>query len=324
MKERNLLIYKLILLFQLLVYILAFIFCIWTNIIMKLLFYLSFVVISFSSIYSLIFIHISFDIKINYRQNNKLFKYSYDLFCKLNCILQLFLICSIILYYFNNIYYEKYLKNCPFTLSSDIFSNNTSYYEKRRCELYNIYANSRFKYQYICSYNASKDFENDKSDNGLDKIICIPKINNTINNNIINQFSALYDNNTSEFFYCNRFDKPIKNAYIKDEFCNKKNFSKLFDILFLIIQGIPIFFDKLYIRLQLELMKKILSEFLNQAQRLIGDSDDCSTDNDESNSNNISFDEENEENIIVENNEVLNIDLNIKDYYENIKRSKLD
>ena len=222
MKERNLLIYKLILLSQLLIYILAFIFCIWTNIIMKILFYLSFIVISFSSIYSFIFIYISFDLKINYSQNTKLFFFTYDLFGKLNFILQLTLICSKSLYNFNDIYFQNYLKNCPFTLSSDIFLNNTSYYEKRRCELYNIYANSRYKYQYICSYNASKDFESDKSDNGLDKIICIPKINNITNNNIINQFSALYDNDDNKLFYCNRFDKPIKSAYIKDEICKKK------------------------------------------------------------------------------------------------------
>ena len=324
MKERNLLIYKLILLFQLLVHIFVFIFCAWTNIIMKILFYLSFAIISFSSIYSFIFIYISFDLKINYSKNTKLFIFTCNLFGKLNFILQFFLICSRSLYFFNFIYFQKYLETCPFTLSSDIFSNNTSYYEKRRCELYNIYENSRYKYQYICSYNASKDSENDKSDNGLDKMICIPKIKNITNNNIINQFSALYDNNESQLFYCNRFDMPIKNEFIKDEFCNKKNFSKLFYILFLIIQGIYLFYDRLYEELEVDLLVKILRELLNQAQRIIGDNDDCSTDNDESNSNNISFDEENDENIIVENNEVLNVDLNIKDYDENAKNQKLD
>ena len=324
MKERNLLIYKLILLSQLLIYILAFIFCVWTSIIMKILFYLSFIVISFSSIYSLIFIYISFDLKINYSQNTKLFYYTYYLFDKLNFILPIALLYFKSFYYFNDLYFQNYLKNCPFTLSSDIFSNNTSYYEKRRCELYNIYANSRYTYQYICSYNASKEFENDKSDNGLDKIICIPKINNNTNNNIINQFSAIYDNDNNKLFYCNRFDKPIKNAYIKDEFCNKKNFSILFYILFLIIQVINLFYDKLYIRLEFEIMNKVVGQLLNQSQRLIGDNDDCSTDNDESNSNNVSFDEENDENIIVENSEVIYVDLNIKDYDENAKKSKLD
>jgi hypothetical protein len=155
-------------------------------------------------------------------------------------------------------------------------------------------------------------------------MICIPKIKNITNNNIINQFSALYDNNESQLFYCNRFDMPIKNAFIKDEFCNKKNFRNLFYTLFFIIQTISLFYNKLYKQLQFDVMKKIINELLNQAQRLIGDNDDCSTDNEESNSNNISFDEENDENIIVENNEVLNVDLNIKDYDENAKKPKLD
>ena len=92
----------------------------------------------------------------------------------------------------------------------------------------------------------------------------------------------------------------------------------------MIIQGVSFFFDKLYKKLQLEIMNKILSQLLSQAQRLIGDNDECSTDNDENNSNNISFDEENDENIIVENDEVISVNLNIKDYDENLKKQKLD
>ena len=324
MKESNLIIYKIILLFQLLVYILAFILCAWTNIIMQILFYLSFSIITFCSIYSLIFIYISFDLKVNYIQKPKLFTKACDLFGKLNLLLQFFLICSKGLYELNIIFFQDYLKNCPFTLSTDLFSNN-SYYEKRRCELYNIYTNSRYKYQYICSYNASKDFQNDKSDNGLDKMVCIPKINNVSDNNIINQFSALYNNKESELFYCNRFDMPKKNENIKDEFCNKKNYKKLFDILFWIIQILSSYFGKLYEKFQLELMKRILNGLLDDVQRLIGDNDDnCSTDDDESNPNNISFDGENDESIIVVNNEVSNVDLNIRDFDENAKKPKLD
>lgn len=318
------LIYEIILLFQLLVCILTFYCCVWTNIIMSILFYLSFAIISFSSIYSFIFIYISFNLKINFRLNIKLFIFTLDLFGRLNFLLQICLICTKSLYNFNDLYLQKYLNICPFTLSLDIFTKNTSYYEKRRCELYNIYTNSRYKYQYICSYNASIDFKDDKSDNGLDKMICIPKINNITNNKIINQFSALYNNNDSELFYCNRVDMPIKNTYIKDESCNKKHYRNLFDILFLIIHAIFIYYEKLYKKLEIDLLKKIIRELLNQTQGLIGDNDDCSTDNDEDNPNNISFEEENDGNIIVENNEVCIIDINIKDYDENVNKQKLD
>ena len=326
MEKSDLLIYKLFLLLQLLVYILVSIFSIWTSIFIKILFYLSFVFGIFSCIYSFIFVYITFDLKINYSHYTKLFKFSYNLFGKLNVFLQAFLIFTKLLYSINYFYFAKYHKNCPFSLSSDLFSNNTSYYEKRRCELYNIYTNSRYKYQYICSYNASKDFENDKSDNGLDKIICIPKINNITNNNIINQFSVLYGNNDSELFYCNRYDLPKKNVYIKDKYCNNnRNLTIFFESLFFIFQILRLFFGRLYKQLQEDLMIRIRNDLLNQARRFLGvKNDNCSTDNDESNSNNISFDEENDENIIVENNEVSNVDLNIKDYDENEKKPKLD
>ena len=42
--------------------------------------------------------------------------------------------------------FSNYWINCPFTINES-FSN---YHYKRRCELYNINENSRYKYQYIC------------------------------------------------------------------------------------------------------------------------------------------------------------------------------
>jgi len=320
----ELLIYKLLLFIQLLAYILAFIFCIWTTKLIKILFYLTFVYVSFSCIYSFIYIYISFDLKFNFIRNSKLFNYTYYLFGKLNSVLYMVIILSHNLYYLNNHHFGKYLKNCPFTLSSDL--NNTFYYEKHRCELYNIYANSRYKYQYICSYNASENFENDKSDNNLDRIICIPKINNIINNDIINKFSLLYYNNVSKLFYCSRIDLPKKNAFIKDEYCNnKRNFPFLFYILFLIIQVLSFIFNGLYKILQEYLLIRITRELVNETERLLNrENDNCSTDNDESNSNNISFIEENNKNIIVENNEVYNVDLNNNDYNENKEKLKLE
>ena len=78
-----------------------------------------------------------------------------------------------------------------------------------------------------------------------------------------------------------------------------------------------------YIQLQEDLMNRDSNDNLDQVQILIGDNDNCSTDIDKSNSNNISFDEEKEENIIVENNQVSWIILNINDD-ENEKKPKLD
>jgi len=324
MTKINLFLYKFFLVVELLVYIFASIFCIWTTKLIKILFYLSFICASISCIYSFIFIYISFDLKFDFLHKEKLFEITNYLFGKINIFLIIVLYLSSILNYFNNYYFQAYIKNCPFTSSSDLTSNNSFYFEKRRCELYNIYMNSRYKYQYICSFNASENFKNDMSDDGFDKIICLPKINNTINNDIINKFSILYNNNNvSELFYCNRIDLPKKNQYIKDEYCNNvKDTPSLFLLLF----GFLIMaksFNKLYKDLQEDLEFRI--EFLNEDEALsISENDNCSTDNEESHSNNISFDEENDENIIVENNEVFNIDLNIKDFFEKEKKPKLD
>ena len=80
---------------------------------------------------------------------------------------------------------------------------NESKYGKRRCELYNINLNSRYKYQYICSYNASEDFQGDKKKDGFDKIECVLKINNIEGNDIINKFYKVFgshDNDEEDYF----------------------------------------------------------------------------------------------------------------------------
>ena len=120
MKKNDLLIYKLFLLFQLLIYVTAFILCIWTSKLIRIIFYLSFVIISFSCIYSFIFVYISFDLKIDYSHKTKLFNYTYKLFGILNLIIEILIFCCKFFQYLNDIHYGKYLKNCPFSLSSDL------------------------------------------------------------------------------------------------------------------------------------------------------------------------------------------------------------
>ena len=118
------------------------------------------------------------------------------------------------------------MKNCPFTLSQELTKYNETLYGKRRCELYNINKNSRYKYQYICSYNASKGFKNDKTKDGLNTILCVNKTENIEGNNIINIFNQVFnneENDMNELFYCSRIDEPKKDEYIKDEYCNEEN-----------------------------------------------------------------------------------------------------
>jgi len=49
----------------------------------------------------------------------------------------------------------KYWKYCPYLITDFDYSLHF----ERRCELYNINNNSRYLYQYICSYDSSKDFK---------------------------------------------------------------------------------------------------------------------------------------------------------------------
>ena len=226
--------------------------------------------------------------------------------------------------------YDNFIKNCPFSLSTELKFFNQSFYEKRRCELYNINMNSRYKYQYICSYNASESFKNDKMKGGLDKIICISKEHNIDNNEIITKFSEIYecnDKNYFNLFYCSRIDKPEKDKYIKEEICNKEKKVPYFvDIFFSLLEILQFILNKLLKRLKKESDHRTLYMMRNLEQQLndLLDQVDKDTECDESNSNNVSFNEEEDENIIIENHIVYNVDFNIKEFIKNEEKQKLD
>ena len=229
--------------------------------------------------------------------------------------------------------YDNFIKNCPFSLSSDLKFFNDSFYEKRRCELYDINMNSRYKYQYICSYNASEYFKNDNKKDGLDKIICIPKEHNIDNNEIIDKFNEIYeckDNNDTNLFYCSRIDEPKKNEYIKDEYCNKekKFYYSLIEFLLFLTHILLLCQDKIHKNLEKEIsnIEPIMIIPLWQHFNIneIFGNEDCDTDVDESNSNNISFDEEEDKNIIIENHIVHNISVNIKNFLVKEEKEKLE
>ena len=213
----------------------------------------------------------------------------------------------------NSSIYSEFLKNCPFTLSDLDYH----LYVKRKCELYGINRNSRYKYNYICSYNAYKDFNGKKTDDGLDKIICIPakKINNEIVNNFINEYKEKTN------YYCSRIEKPKKNEFIKSEYCNVK-----IDIPFMFyILGYIILISSIY---HLVLHGQILNHlnsinyYQNQRPRQSNDDLNCSTQYDESNSNNDSFNNEKEKNYIVENRSIIPIEVNIKNFVEMQEENK--
>ena len=222
------------------------------------------------------------------------------------------------------------MKNCPFTLSQELTKYNETLYGKRRCELYNINKNSRYKYQYICSYNASKGFKNDKTKDGLNTILCVNKTENIEGNNIINIFNQVFnneENDMNELFYCSRIDEPKKDEYIKDEYCNEENDSySSVQLLVIVFDFISFLHRSLITALAKNIVNKVQNLVLELRRdiNLIVDQDENDTEDDEPNSNDTSFHEEEDQNIILEDHIQYDVNANINDFNSNEKKQKLD
>ena len=323
--------YQLFFIIYLIVYGFISIYTIWTSTLWKALFYICFILLIIISIYAIINIFLAFNLKPLFIINHlTCFKYMISSFKIVQVILIIVLSSLKIINSFNNDNYEIYTKNCPFTFHSVLKSFNESIYEKKRCELYNINMNSRYKYQYICSYNASKIFENDKTKDGFDKIICIPKINDIDDNENIIRFNKIYkhkDKNDSDLFYCSRIDKPEKDEYIKEKYCNIE--IKIPTIIFYLFSFIH-FFNSLHQFIFSNLNDALsnrthnIVEGVRQVINILHDKEDCDTEYDESSPNNVSFNEEEDKNIIFENHIISDVTINIKDFIENEGKPKLD
>ena len=114
--------------------------------------------------------------------------------------------------------YKKYLVHCPFTLNKLNYDKHL----KKRCELYNINNYSRYSYQYICSYDPSKEFiYNLKKDIKNDVLVCIPFKTLIYGNDIVSLFNNGYQN--TKKYYCGRTKMPADNyTFIDPENCNDK------------------------------------------------------------------------------------------------------
>ena len=226
--------------------------------------------------------------------------------------------------------FSNYWKNCPFTINEPY--ENLHY--KRRCELYNINNNSRYKYQYICSYNAYKDFTyviksyilNGKlyfykeEYNKLYKFIqdnhikCILFRSVILNNSIVNLFNKEYLNDNK--YYCGRTNQPQKNNYIKDKECNNK-FKKNIFYIFYILCISQIFYAILYGFIKnYEEKDNNLGIIRNQVDIPNKNKKSLSSTNiTDKNDNNINFKKLNTKNIIYINKKEININKNIKNIY---------
>jgi len=214
-------------------------FSIWTTNTLKVLYY---IYISYACI-RFIINNIIFILLIANKCNSKN-KILSILFCSINYSLIIFIILQMIITTINYRKTKKYWKNCPYIL------NDLKYdlHLRRRCELYEININCRYSYQYICSYDSSKDFKNKLSKEILpDKVICIPFKKLIDNNDIIKAFENEYPNENK--FYCSRTNMPKDHSFANHKDCNeKKNYMIAFlTLLYLRIIVIIIYIIFLYL-----------------------------------------------------------------------------
>ena len=131
-------------------------------------------------------------------------------FLKLNIFIYTLFILSIFIeslaYTINILDYEKYRKVCPFTLDN---------------------IDSRYSFQYICSYDPSNDLKNlelnkdeYESSNKLEIVRCLLANNLIKDNEIIFDFASEYKNINK--YYCSLVFKPKLNILINNDISLQK------------------------------------------------------------------------------------------------------
>ena len=116
----------------------------------------------------------------------------------------------------------KYWKYCPYLLKDLDYDLHF----ERRYELYNINNNSRYFYQYICSYDSSKDFKKDN-------IICIPLKTIKETNEVLYLFNNEYKK--SNKYYCSRTNMPNNYSFVNHKKCKKTSYSWMIALLIIFI-----------------------------------------------------------------------------------------
>ena len=273
--------------------IITFLYCAWFTRFLKLIFLKSAKIIFIICSLCILYIYLIIDSKKNIIQRKICQKFILWLFILLNR----WLVFIIVIFrtfpdIINCLEYGIYLQTCPFTLF-----NNDTHLEERVCKLYNINNNSRYRYQYICSYEPNF-LQKNQTYIGLDIMKCIPKVKNNTNNNIIEIFSNEHKN--KKLYYCSLIKRPQKNNYIKDEYCNKKI---NLPVLFFFIHLIYFFLIKQHRKILNHIQDITLINLnLNKAQKNNFDFNDSSTQySDNNNINKISFTQEGDKTIKLEN-----------------------
>ena len=217
----------------------------------------------------------------------------------------------------NLVKFKEYKKQCPFNIKFD-----TNY--EKKCELFNINANSRYKYQYICSYDASNVFSLSKKIKN-NRIICT-KAKTSINN---------LESNSS-IYYCSRTDIPKNNTYINIKYCNNNIGYKriiVFYIFYCLLFFLPFiefcascfFLYELSNEHHLHFHQTILRlNTVNFFNRNINNNSRCSTKISHNSVFNNNFIKEKTKNIIIENKKEIEINSNIRQLNKKNKNEKLN
>ena len=233
-----------------------------------------------------------------------------------------FFIFEILLLYINSLKFNDYFINCPY-LFKDI--NDKSSLE-RICELYNIGSNSRYKYQYVCSYDSSKDFIMKlKATIRPNSIICVRISIITMINDILTNFN---EENIYYTYYCHRTNQPSVYSFDKtNKYCKRKVNMFLYISIFLIYIRIIYFFIIIKILKKMAINQNIreinnllrfLSINLNNNNMNTSNSTKV-TENEQQNGNNEEFVRNNTRNVVIENNQEFSINYDIGDKGENNK-----
>ena len=201
-------------------------FTIWTHVSLQVLFYIC--LFPLCSIYIFILL---IEISI-YGKYLKSLKYKFEKrICLFTLIFFLFSLFFGIILFINLGRFQKFISNCPYYL--DKLDYNLNY--DRRCQLYDTNYNSRYSYQYICSYDSSKDFMNNKNkliqEVKPDTVICT-KCNDLLVNAIINNFKDVY--NKKDKYYCSRTNMPQESDYsfAKAKDCKMVKYKLMLSITF--------------------------------------------------------------------------------------------
>ena len=323
---KGLIIFKAIILFLAFIYFFhlffILIYYIWATKAIKILYIISLIFLSLYYII-IIFFEIPFKNNVIKRYKKKLSKIKYILIFIFSYYILYFM--EILVIGINMSKYYEYWKNCPFTIT-DPYEN---LHHKRRCELYNINNNSRFQYQYICSYDPTEDFKYEYERNSINGntfkkikrlkkeiepnyIFCIMSKSSIMNNTIVNLFNFEYKNNNN--YYCSRTNKPEKYSFAGDKDCNNKKQKNMLYTLFY-ISFFQIIFIVLYLLYLLRKNLKYLNNDIDGIRNYNFNNISINTTKEsENNGRNSNFIKTITQNIIFENKTEIPIDINIKKF----------